>query len=440
MTLFRRVSFPLSRGRTAAGVPDTVKRFSINADGVVALLAAIMAPVLFMLTGLAIDYLRMTSEKAKLQAVADTASLAAAKELGLTDFRDENPNAVMQAIVENYFKSNLPSGRGQTYSVQTEVLKNEGDALHVEVKAREVVSGLFGPNFGMGQTEIEVGATATVIGKPNICLLALEPAKAGSIELNHKSRVVGQNCSVFANSTHSLGIKSKNDAQLSAQTICSAGGVQGSGDNFSPRPITDCPQFEDPLSGRPTPDVGPCAATSLEITDSTITLTPGTYCGGLTIGGTSRVTFDEGVYVFKDGPLIVKDTAVVEGVDTGFYFSGSAATFTFETNTTINLSAPTRGPLAGLLFFGSRDQSGSTYVINSDNAHQLLGTIYLPEGVISIDANKPIADKSAYTAIVAKRVIAFSGPTVTLNTNYDQTDVPVPDGIRGVGVPAALVR
>ena len=106
----------------------------------------------------------------------------------------------------------------------------------------------------------------------------------------------------------------------------------------------------------------------------------------------------------------------------------------------IDLAAPKSGDMAGMLFFGSRSQSGTVYMMNSDHAHQLLGTIYLPEGSIVIDANQPIADLSAYTAIIAKTVTAYSGPTVTLNANYDVTDVPVPDGIRGTGQPVRLAR
>ena len=55
--------------------------------------------------------------------------------------------------------------------------------------------------------------------------------------------------------------------------------------------------------------------------------------------------------------------------------------------------------MAGLLFFGSRSQTKPVYKIFSDHARQLLGTIYLPQGEISIDANQPIADQSACTAI-----------------------------------------
>ena len=52
----------------------------------------------------------------------------------------------------------------------------------------------------------------------------------------------------------------------------------------------------------------------------------------------------------------------------------------------------------------------------------------------------PIADRSAYTAIVARMMTLYGGPNLVLNTNYDITDVPVPDGIRGAAQPVALVR
>src|SRR4051812_17893770 len=110
------------------------------------------------------------------------------------------------------------------------------------------------------------------------------------------------------------------------------------------------------------------------------------------------------------------------------------------------------GPWQGLLFFENRSVTapvppplgvkvtpppppppGSppmrTYRIVSDNARDLLGTIYLPAGRIIIDANKPVADLSSYTVIVARQVELFDGPNLYLNTNYAGSDVPVPSGV-----------
>ena len=69
--------------------------------------------------------------------------------------------------------------------------------------------------------------------------------------------------------------------------------------------------------------------------------------------------------------------------------------------------------------------------ITSDDARVLLGTIYLPVGDLVIDAKKPVVDQSAYTAIIAQHIELNSGPNLILNSNYDATNVPVPEGIRG---------
>jgi hypothetical protein len=96
--------------------------------------------------------------------------------------------------------------------------------------------------------------------------------------------------------------------------------------------------------------------------------------------------------------------------------------------------------MASLLFFAPRAQSNVRCDILSDNAWQLLGIIDLPTGSLNIDANQPIGDLSAYKAIVARTVHASAGPTITLNTNYSQAVIPVPDGIRAAGIPVALAK
>ena len=92
--------------------------------------------------------------------------------------------------------------------------------------------------------------------------------------------------------------------------------------------------------------------------------------------------------------------------------------------------------MAGLLMFEDRGAAKlRPYAILSDGARVLEGTIYLPQSHLYIDADAPIADKSAYTAIVARRMELYAGPHLVLNSDYDLTDVPVPYGIgnnRGV--------
>ena len=70
----------------------------------------------------------------------------------------------------------------------------------------------------------------------------------------------------------------------------------------------------------------------------------------------------------------------------------------------------------------------------------LLGTIYLPKAELHVEAERAIADQSAYTAIVADTMRLYGGPHLILNTRYNDTPVPVPGGIKGVGQPISLVE
>ena len=88
--------------------------------------------------------------------------------------------------------------------------------------------------------------------------------------------------------------------------------------------------------------------------------------------------------------------------------------------------------VAGMLFW-SGPKNAAKNLIESDDARNLLGTIYLPAAQLEIIANNTIADKSAYTVIVAKKLTLDAGPNLVLNTNYSGTDIPVPNGVGPTG-------
>jgi hypothetical protein len=96
--------------------------------------------------------------------------------------------------------------------------------------------------------------------------------------------------------------------------------------------------------------------------------------------------------------------------------------------------------MAGFLFFGDRASPLRLFVIHSNDARNLLGTIYLPHGVLLVDASRPVADRSAYTVIVAERIVVQDGPTLVLNADYNGTDVPVPKGVGPREATPALTR
>ena len=406
--------------------------------GDIAIVTALMLPVMLMLIGGSLDYGLYLRQKTRLQAAADMAAMAAGKELSLIDYTRTDATGMTSAIVNSAMSGNSQSMlRAGPVSVTT---TTETSPLRVTITATQTAAGYFNA-LNLVPSTITVQAVAQVIGRPNVCVVALDPGNTkGAVYLEKEARMTGQNCAVYSNSTHTSGVFAKNNAVLTASMICSAGGNGGGSGNFNPQPFSDCPTFDDPLASRAAPPVGSCVASNLSINNQTVTLQPGAYCGGISISGSSSVTFAAGIYVIKDGPLKVDNSASITGADTGFYFVGNSASFFFNTGTTISLTAPKGGAMAGLLFFEDQKQTATVHQILSDNARMLLGTIYLPVSELKVDANQPIADQSAYTAIVARTITLYSGPNLILNTNYDLTPVPVPEGMKGVGQPVALTR
>ena len=183
------------------------------------------------------------------------------------------------------------------------------------------------------------------------------------------------------------------------------------------------------MAAREPPPIGGCDYLDRKIESGSVSIAAGTYCGGLTIEKEAHVTAEPGTYVITDGKLEVKDKSWLLGDYVTFYFDGDDALLNFDKDTTIDLSAPKDGPLAGLLFFESpAAQKGRDFNIKSENARRLLGTIYLPNGKLKIDTKGDVAEESAYTVIVAEQ-LEVKGANLVINSDYGGTDVPVPEGI-----------
>jgi Flp pilus assembly protein TadG len=408
----------------------------------------LVTPVLLMGVAAAVDYGMFARGQSRLQAQVDAAAIAGAREMQMAQVSASRVAAVAESLVH----SSAPKA--------TVTTKVDEKALTVKVSAKETYAPNIGAYFWAKAPTVEVSATAKLSGTLPLCLLTLEPKAAAALELEQSAMMTATSCMVYSNSKHPGGLQAKDDATLKAGLVCTAGGkAKTAGATVTPDPVTDCPVMADPLKSRTPPSDTPCRFNDTVVSKIVQTLQPGVYCKGLRITNGADVTLASGVYVIKDGPLIVDKGATLRGANVGIYLSGPGSNLTFASDSTISLSAPKDGPLAGLLIFD--DPSGATapaippyalpipliggllgkilkgppreHKILSDNARMLLGTIYMPQGRLIIDANKPIADKSAYTVLVVQRIDLHSGPNLILNSDYSATDVPVPPGVGPYG-------
>ena len=169
------------------------------------------------------------------------------------------------------------------------------------------------------------------------------------------------------------------------------------------------------------------------------TLSPGVYCGGLTIGNTNGATFtmSPGVYIMAGGGLTLNSQAVVKGTGVTVYNTSSAGwgcsssysytPVTISGQVTATLSAPTSGAFNGILFFGNRtgcatagscqDQinGGSTVVFN--------GALYFKSDQITITGG---SSASGYLMLVADKIDINGNSTFGINGDpYDNITVSV---------------
>lgn len=423
-------------------VCSEVGRLCRDRHGGVAIIAGLTLPALVLGVGAAVEYASLAARHSKLQVAADEAALAATQQLRLIN----NNDSVVNSIARSVIASSAPTPQGGATSVTTNILEKR---TSVRVSINETVGSLLGRLLSMPTMRLAVTSTAKLSGTAKLCLVTLDPDKGKAMNIEKGSSITAEGCAIYSNSAHKQGLSAK-DAQATAGLICSVGGVDQKNATLSPSPLTDCPRISDPLASIARPNVGSCTATDLKISTAQ-TLYPGTYCKGIEVKGAGQLTLMPGVYVLDNGPLIVSGSATLTGQNVGVFFTGAAGGMRLDPDTTISLTAPKTGEMAGLLFFEDRTVSAAVappvgpkgsapapptgsppmrqYRITSNNAPTLLGTIYLPAGRLIVDASRPVADRSAYTVIVTRQIEINSGPNLYLNSNYAGTDIPVPQGV-----------
>ena len=396
----------------------------------------------------AIQYTYLVQQKTVLQSAADTAAIGAAKQLNLSSAMNQSAPAAASLIAHAALGALAPS-------VKDDVTASTIDGnTGVDVTIVRTMPSFFGALLGQSSFSVKAHAAAHVMGGVPICAIALDAKVSGAVTLDTSAVVNAQGCAIYSNSKNDWSIYADQSAVLKSAYTCAVGGKKGYFPNFDPQPKTGCPAIADPLASRPAPTVPSfCSYTNYVVSSSKVTLNPGVYCGGLTVTAQSQVTLNPGEFIISGGPLSVDQGSSLIGTHVGFYLTkyskvwpplpkggpgpgpptkgpAPGTTIYFDQDSTISLTAPTTGALAGLLFFADPAlPKNQLHEILSNNAQTLLGTIYLPNGRLFVGSTAPVAANSAYTIVVADTLELSAGPTLVLNSNYTATDVPVPQGV-----------
>jgi hypothetical protein len=293
----------------------------------------------------------------------------------------------------------------------------------VTFRVGQTVPQLFSAVLGNTSGLVIARSTAAVIGASD-CIYALDPGASGAVSIGGSAGLTSS-CGIFVNSNDGSALGTNGGGTLSATEYDVVGGVS-THYTLTPTPNTGVSPTSDPLANLPVP-ASPnyiCDYTNYTASNwSNPTLNPGVYCGGINVGN-NTYTLNSGTYILVGGGLSTQSSnSTINGSGVTFYNTYGATTtqgtfayspISIAANSNVNLTAPTTGTYAGILFFEDRSAPTNSDTYGGGSTAVYEGVIYARNANITMYGNSGVNTK--YTLVVAN-TISLVG-TTTFNDDY----------------------
>jgi Flp pilus assembly protein TadG len=405
-----------------------LKAFAANRRGGFVTTFALALPVVAVLSCGAIDLSSVSSARNKMQEVADAAALEGARQLSVAN--SQGVGARAQA-----FAMDQLSGLAQSVTLTpTVTVASDNSQITVAIHGHRM--SFFGNLLPVGGWNFDASATAASVGRMPLCVLTTSSTDAtGAINMLGQSKTTAAGCLVHSNA----------DLTLSSAAFLLAGTAEATGTAtgpITPQPQTGAPKIGDPFAGLSLAqppggcDILPDLLHNLL---GIIPIAPGVHCGAITVDKNLTVYLEPGVHYFKNSKLVIQNNATLQGSNVVLIFDDQSS-FVFQDHSQIKLQGRQSGTLAGFVI-ATTPNNTNTFVISSDAARLLLGTIYAPNAVLSVSGgSNNVADQSAWTVIVAKGLKLDGSPNLVINSAYTGSGVPTPAGVGPSGQGARLIH
>jgi hypothetical protein len=365
--------------------------------------------------GLSLDASLLYFHKRRMQTAADAGAYAGA----LEKLRGSSTGVTSSAKNDTSLNGFTDGTNGVVVAVNSPPTSGAkaGDANFVEVIISQPQSTWFMRALNVTTASVAARAVAGIGNTGNGCVYALNRDSSNS---NNGFSANGTtdstfSCGVFSNSN----FRSVGGACVVTPTVSYVGTYDNHNAEGScgPEGITQGVPIVDPLKSRYSiPGYSGCDQNNFKITSgTTVHISPGVYCGGISIGGTvANVIFDPGTYVLVGGGMDVNGSVSVTGADVTFFntypgtqtnkYSGVG----INGSGTVTLTAPTSGQYAGLLFYQDprvawSASNGSVIAGGANSVYN--GIIYFPSTDLTYSGNSSsVADSSGYTVLIGYNV------------------------------------
>jgi Flp pilus assembly protein TadG len=437
-------------------------RYDRRDEGQVLVFAAFCMVALMGFLALATDVGMLYREKRLVQTAADAGALAAAAQIG-TYTNGTEP--AQSAATQNGLT--LGSGSGQA-TVTATVLSGTTSTGYVQVVVTEHTPTIFMGVLNSNYSSMDISATAQAsysLSGNNECMLGLSQTGAAvpnasgvetdgssnmtwgttvmsDIATEGNSKISAPGCGVQAcgpstevsgSGKTAAGLYAWGSGSISALTNSAPSyGTDNSGSTINTTPvIKGC--GGDPLaSSLPSrPTTGACQdpgwMSSHNAGGQAETISQGTYCNFNT-ENVSTLTLNPGVYVITNtfstnsgtkivgtGVTIYLANGVIANSSNYTYVSGGATPYGVGNGTTMNISAPTTGPYAGIAIWdaNSSNSTPDTFTFGGGANSTFSGAIYAPNTNLVLGNGSGTSTLSSN--IIANTIMVLGGSTITNN-------------------------
>ncbi len=350
----------------------------------------------------------MYETRRRAQSAADAAAISAARE-----YKRHSSGTIRSAALTDAARNGftVPSGDQVIVNNPPQSGPQAGKGGYFEVIVRRDLSPYFMHVLRPGDVTVQARAVSGVTPGTGCVFVLAEGAKTLNMG---GSSLLQVECGIYVDSSSPNAIVTGGTASISATFTNLV--ASSSSANVSPPPYTGMAAYGDPLADVVPPAYSGCDFNNKKISGGgSETLSPGVYCGGLTVSGGTMVTLLPGVYVLDGGGLKMTSTSTIIGDGVGFYNTSSSGSdykaIDMSGQSVAQLKAPASGPLAGIIFFTDRNAPALTNKITGSGDSRLEGALYFPTQTLSY-AGGTQTNPAPWTQIIVDKLELTGGATL----------------------------
>ncbi len=402
-------------------------------SGVVAVVFALLLPVLIGATGLVLDLGFAFHHKRSMQTATDAAAVAGAVAI----IRQEEAGTLNSMILSDAGRNGFDGSEGETRTINWPPVSGEfaGNDMFVEVTISENLSTHLMPVLGVDDMTVTSRAVAGAVAAKT-CVFVLNGTASKALNASSESSFLAADCGIKVHSCDQEALSVTSNSTMTADAIDVCGQANTSGSTMTPTPVTGscegtpCDRGEDPLLYLADPVVpGGCDQTDFKTSSqggvgNRYQIYAGTYCNGLSAESGSHVNFNPGVYYLKGGGLGIDSNSSATGFGVTFYNTETNdyayAPIAVQSGSHVELTATvdTDTDFDGILFWQDRNITGAyDNKVESDNTSYFEGTFYFPTQRLMFHSNSVGENGAVWTLVVVDTLDVTSGTTLTLRSN-----------------------